>query len=707
MDFKLEDISLHNKEQILEQDDNAITDKLDSSTTIEALLVKPNINEDADVIKEIMEIVNVKGLSAHKSWAGSTVIEPGNFRLVSHNGKIEVAGPGRWRNNNLRSQWLDIVSVNVNNFNKESFSFIRVPKGSYGRAMYNGKPLMLAEGLHVRNDRLFTFTDIVDVNQEIVKNGTINILRIPKGKYCLVVENNVPKILKSGQYAVDSNYFKVCGTVDIISPYICHQTIHIIRVLKSQVCLVTVNNKPKLLYEGNYMFNSPLIQVGDTKNINDEIIKHSTITRIRLKNGNIALAWYNNKPIFIDVPKLYEFDDPTFIFQEFKSATDKEIVLGSRRRIIVYDGEVGISYVKGRLEILSPNTYIFDSNDQIFKGFMSIRQQGIQLIEDGGKDFLCCDTKDFVEIGIKAEVYFRVSDPKLTLMTVGDEKAVTKIIKDTAIAILQGIIRSSALKDIAQSKVVSQSDENKNQNQNQNPFDGPKYFDKVHDEFISKLHDSFKTSYGIEISNIRIESFKIMNAKLSASISEQATITATTETQLANLESQREIAITKQTQDADVTRIKATAEALKLATETQAKNNAIISDAQTQAESIKVLALAQAQAITIKTEAEALAKAMSIQTLAKAEADAIKMKADADAKAMELMADAKKRQAINLDTNDIGKEIAKLEIQAEMVTKSMQGVQKMIYLPPGANMGNIPLQLFGINGGLPIMENNK
>lgn len=52
------------------------------------------------------------------------------------------------------------------------------------------------------------------------------------------------------------------------------------------------------------------------------------------------------------------------------------------------------------------------------------------------------------------------------------------------------------------------------------------FFDKVHDEFISKLHDSFMEKYGIEITNIRIESFKIMNQELSNNISKQALVTA-------------------------------------------------------------------------------------------------------------------------------------------------------------------------------------
>ncbi len=48
----------------------------------------------------------------------------------------------------------------------------------------------------------------------------------------------------------------------------------------------------------------------------------------------------------------------------------------------------------------------------------------------------------------------------------------------------------------------------------------------MHDEFIFHLHDTFFKMYGIEIANIRIESFKIMNHALADNISQQAIITA-------------------------------------------------------------------------------------------------------------------------------------------------------------------------------------
>ena len=202
--------------------------------------------------------------------------------------------------------------------------------------------------------------------------------------------------------------------------------------------------------------------------------------------------------------------------------------------------------------------------------------------------------------------------------------------------------------------------------------------------------------YGIEIDNIRIEDFKIMNEQLANSISNQAMITAKFENELANLNSQKEINSAQQDRDATVVKIKTQAEALKLKTETEAKTTAMMVEAKTKAESIEIMAKAEANALAIKIKAEADAKAYLTKKQADAEAEAIKLKSEAE-----------KQRAQNLSSTEIGKQLALLQVQSDMITKSLNGVQKIIYLPPGSNMGNLPLQLFGMNGGFPMLGNNE
>jgi len=181
------------------------------------------------------------------------------------------------------------------------------------------------------------------------------------------------------------------------------------------------------------------------------------------------------------------------------------------------------------------------------------------------------------------------------------------------------------------------------------------FFEKVHDQFISKLHDSFVEKYGIEVTNIRIESFKIVNQELATSMSKQALTTAQTETQLANLTGQNAIATAQQQRDAEVARIKAEGEAIKLKTETEAKNKAILDIAQ-----------AEANSMLIK---------------AKAESESIQLKADAEAKAIILKAEAEAKRADLLSKTPLGSQLATFQLYSDMVQKSLNGVEKVIYLP--------------------------
>jgi len=683
------------------EDDKAITDHLEGAVPLEQILVRPNLG-DENLQVELTRFVNTHGLSAVSSVIGSKVIDPGMIGVINHNGNVQIVPPGRWMIPNPRANWIRMYSLTDNPITYESLSIVRVQKGQYGLAQENGRYLLLSEGLHVRNSRLFRFVRFEEANQKYIHHGTVHILLVPVGEYALVVENNKPKILKTGQYVIDSNYFSVTNFVDVNQEHIQHGTIHIIRVLKGKIALINNNVKPMLLHEGTHTFTSQVLTYHGVKDVNDPHVVHGTITRFRVRNGEIGLAWEDNKPVFIETPGVYEVDSATFSFMSCQSASEKQIQLGSRKRIVVYDGEVGISYVNGKLDILVPKAHIFDAADRVFVNFLSTRQQltpltdsnPIQMPDGKGKKadqssepsntsgYLRCDTKDFVEIGIKAAVFYRICDPEKALLTVGDSSAIEKLVKETSIATLQVIVRSTALNQVAQSKTihaVSQDDHPPQAAGGPNAPSAPLFFDMVHDEFISRLHDNFKKLYGLEIANIRVESFKIMNAELADNISKQAIITAQTENKLANLEGQRQIATAEMERDSAVTMIQAQARAAQLATDVQARNNAAIADAQSKAQAAKIVAAGEAESLLIKAEAEA--------------------------KAIELKAAAEKKRAQELGATQLGSQLALLTVQSDMVTKSMSGVQKIIYLPSNASMAQTPLQLFGMPGmGIPPLD---
>lgn len=661
------------------REEDAVSDRLSVDTTLQQLLRGANVNPDADLGTEIMTIVNGRSTTHFTSTFIGTIIEPGKLGILSYDGQIEVVAAGRWSLFNVRAKWEKIVNLTDNPIQYETLTIVRVMRGQYGLAMDNGKPVILDEGVHVKNTRVFQHKAFVASNTKHIKHETIHILIVPSSEYALVVENNIPKILKSGMYVIDSSFFTVAGFVNVNSPHIEHYTLHIVRVPKGKVALISENNKYALLPQGTYTFNTQVFQYSGLKDITETVITHGTITRFRVRNGELGLAWNDNKPIYIEQASFYEIDSPNFTFVKCVPASEKQVTLGSRKRIIVYDGEVGISYVNGKLDVLKPKTHIFDDAERIFFGFLSTRQQSLYLVEDDAKDhFLRCDTKDFVEVGLKACVFYKISDPEKCLLNVGDEKTIAKLIKDTSIATLQSIMRSSGLNQVAQSKHVHAKVAEEPSPMNEGPS-APLFFDKVHDEFIFHLHDTFYKMYGIEIANIRIESFKIMNHALADNISQQAIITAQTETKLANLEGQHEIATAEMQRESEVIRIKTQAAAKQLATEAEARNSSIVADARGKAEAAKIVA--------------------------QGEADSLLIKAEAEAKAIELKAAAERKRAEELSATPLGEKLAMMTVNAQMVTESLKGVQKIIYLPSNANLAQTPIQLFGVPGlGAPALD---
>jgi len=119
------------------------------------------------------------------------------------------------------------------------------------------------------------------------------------------------------------------------------------------------------------------------------------------------------------------------------------------------------------------------------------------------------------------------------------------------VATLTNIIRSTALNQIAQSQNVSAASPIEDIKKEGgvstvasmvNKYDPPppatapmaEFFEKTHDEFMAKLHDDFLLRYGVTISNIRIEAFKIMDDDLAEQISKHALTTAQIENEMVS-----------------------------------------------------------------------------------------------------------------------------------------------------------------------------
>merc|ERR1712139_315170 len=393
-----------------------------------------------------------------------------------------------------------------------------------------------------------------------------------------------------------------------------------------------------------------------------------------------------------EVPGTYEVDSPDFIYHEAKSVSSKLLQNGNKKVVTVYSGEVGLSYRAGNLDVLQPGRHIISAADHYFDSFMSTQQVALRLADtthsSSSEDLIIAETKDFVKVGICADIFYSIADANKTIMRVGKE-GVQTLVMETAIGTLTNIIRSTALNEIAQSQSVAAPSMQKNSEdikaaQATGTASAPFFFDRAHDEFLARLHGDFLERYGIEISNIRVASCKIMDKELSASISKQALVTAQTENQLANLKGQTEIATAEQDRQARVAQIAAEQEARALQVATESQNKAQLEKSEAEA---------KAKAFIVNQEAAALI------AQAKAEAEAIRLKAEAEAEGIRTRARAEAERAELLSKTPLGSQLALLEVWASTVEKSNEGISKVVYCDPSVQLaagGGNPLSLLGL-----------
>lgn len=293
-----------------------------------------------------------------------------------------------------------------------------------------------------------------------------------------------------------------------------------------------------------------------------------------------------------------------------------------------------------------------------------------------------------------------------------------ELVIETSIATLTNIMRSTALNDIAQSNMPSATSdkaisEECQKAQSQGKPSAPLFFDRAHDQFLQKLHDDFQKRYGVEITNIRIEQFKIMDEKLATSISQQAVTTAQTENKLANLKGQTEIATAEKEREGRIRLITAQADASTQRTAAEAEVIRAQSEAQaklvkTEAEVARTKLAAEAEAGATKIRAETtVAEAEAAAKATKIRAEASISEAEAAAEAIKLQAEAESEQATKLSKVPLGGKLALLSAYGKTVKSSNDGVQQVVYVDPSTTSQGNPFSLLTLQSLNRDMQGNE
>jgi hypothetical protein len=225
---------------------------------------------------------------------------------------------GRWFLLSYKARWIARnIALDSDQIHYFQVLIIRVPPGGVGCIFDQGVPILLDVGTHVFNSGTIKNAGTIQyAEHNVFRHGKYNYVRVSRGNYAKVwaeqagkhgVKSLVPRLLAEGEHVIESHLFKTDGLCRVDDQYIHHGTLHLISVLKGLVAKVIHDNFPRLLGEGDHIIESTHFQYNGTESIIvNSVVVHGTITILRVNLGQIALAWKDSEPVFIDKPGLYE-----------------------------------------------------------------------------------------------------------------------------------------------------------------------------------------------------------------------------------------------------------------------------------------------------------------------------------------------------------------------------------------------------------------
>jgi regulator of protease activity HflC (stomatin/prohibitin superfamily) len=240
----------------------------------------------------------------------------------------------------------------------------------------------------------------------------MHIVRVPAGNYGKAWRNGVAEILLPGRHVINDPLFEFVSTSPINDPLIRHGTVSIITIAGNQVGRCIVNGRGFYLEPGRHFINNPQFNYIGATDRNTECIVVGSKARITVPSGKIGLAWEKGEPLILEHGELIERDSPFFKYDGSVDMTRSLIVHGSIKFISVRQGLFGVSYNEGVLNILKPGRHTLDKPTQFLAGFLPSGQQTLSIP--------AVTSMSADNVGIKF-------DSALTVQVIDPSKAVTML----------------------------------------------------------------------------------------------------------------------------------------------------------------------------------------------------------------------------------------------------------------------------------------
>ena len=325
----------------------------------------------------------------------------------------------------------------------------------------------------------------------------------------------------------------------------------LINIAYGELGVALDNNRPVILnpgkhiikssgfiFKGAHPMNAPMVQIGDV-----------TIVNI----GQDAVGWGHDKgQVHVLKPGRHVIQSPTFVFGGVVPQTQSIINFGAIIFLKVLQNEAYVIHqANGTRALATQGFYVLENAAQT-----TIDPKPIPLNWQEVTFESQVRTQDSVALNITAAIFLRISDPQTALASISHpiEYIITR-----AQAVLSNIISespltrsSAAVRDLPDASVTAAAPPSY-------AFDGG----SVHTKFESALKREF-LDHGIELSSMRVISWKFQDAGTADRIAQAATASASIQVQADNALRQKTISLVQK--DAEAEGIKKLAQAQAEAT---------------------------------------------------------------------------------------------------------------------------------------------
>lgn len=284
-----------------------------------------------------------------------------------------------------------------------------VRKGEIGIVEHiDGTLRALEPGFHII-ETIGTRVHKASLADDFISQGALKIIRVLPQNVGLGTQNGRPVILLPGRHLIIDPVFVFHRQEPLTNPQISLGTVSLIQVQQGQVGLATVESTAHFLEPGRHNINSRTFAFHGFRPSTSEHINIGSKHRICVPAGKIGLGWERGAPLLLEPGQIYNIDSPVFAYAGSRALTEPVITHGSMTLVTVKQGAVGVSFEDGALTILPPGRHVLTKATHFFSGFLNMGQTVMGISE------IYSMTSDNLGIKFDAAITVRVVDPKLAV----------------------------------------------------------------------------------------------------------------------------------------------------------------------------------------------------------------------------------------------------------------------------------------------------